>query len=282
MAVNNTSNNNSRDGDTPDDLSHGSRTSGRKRRRRNIRSDKDVDDDGGEEVESSVDDLEESQSLGPILWLLELRDDSEEARVAREGDGNVGDSQESASEAELTSYHDASRANRSLMRNISNRDENSESNGHARCHGHITRVLQCTRQVQNPENRQAHNSPYNSTRRAIRQSVEANSPSEKMASHDKDLENNLRPTKNLLEDTAHADGFSNDFDSVAKVLDEGVLGAELSEDEAGVGGEEAHYENEDDSGHETDGGEDGGQGEDAEGYSLCDEDDTTLPGRSQY
>lgn len=282
MAVNNTSDDDGRDGDTPDDLSHSSRTSGRQSRRRNIRSDKDIDDDGGEEVESSVDDLEESQSLGPILRLLKLRDDSEEARMAGEGDGNVGDGQESASEAKLTSNLDASGANRSLMRNISNRDKYSESNGHARCHGHITRILQRTRQVQNPENRQAHDSPDNSARRAIRQSVQANSPSEKMASHDENLENNLRPTKNLLENATHADGFSNDFDGVAKVLDEGILGAEFSEDEAGVGGEEAHYENEDNSGYEADGGEDGGEGEDSEGYCLCDEDDTALPRRSQY
>jgi hypothetical protein len=101
-----------------------------------------------------------------------------------------------------------------------------------------------------------------------------------MASHDKDLENDLRPTENLLENTSHSDGLSNDFDGVAKVLDEGILGAKFSEDEAGVCGEEAHYENEDYAGDYADGGEDGGEGEDAEGYCFCDEDDTALPGRS--
>jgi hypothetical protein len=102
-----------------------------------------------------------------------------------------------------------------------------------------------------------------------------------MASHDENLENDLRPAKNFLENATHSDGLSNDFDGVAKVLDEGVLGAEFSEDKAGVCGEETHHENKDYAGDETDGGEDGGQGEDAEGYCLCDEDDTALPKNCQ-
>lgn len=52
-----------------------------------------------------------------------------------------------------------------------------------------------------------------------------------MAAHDKNLENDLRPTKDLLENTAHSDGLSDDFDGVTEVLHEGVLGAELSQHE---------------------------------------------------
>lgn len=141
VAVDDTSDDNGGDGNTPDDLSHGMRTSSGKSRRWDIGSDKDVDDDSGEEVENSIDDLEESQSLGPVLGLLELVDNSEEARVAGEGNGNVGNSKECASETKLTSNRDASGADGSLVGDISNSDENSDSDGHARSHRHVTRVL---------------------------------------------------------------------------------------------------------------------------------------------
>ena len=100
-----------------------------------------------------------------------------------------------------------------------------------------------------------------------------------MAAHDHDLEDDLRPSKDLLERAAHADGLSEDLDGVAKVLDVGVGPVELCEHEARVGGQHAHEEDEDDAGDEADGGEDGGQGQDAEGDCLGDEDDAALPGR---
>lgn len=72
-----------RDGDAPDDLPHDGGSRGGEGGRGDRVADEDVDDDGGEEVQGEVEDLEESQGLGPVLRLLELGDDAEEARVAR-------------------------------------------------------------------------------------------------------------------------------------------------------------------------------------------------------
>jgi hypothetical protein len=67
-----------------------------------------------------------------------------------------------------------------------------------------------------------------------------------MASHDENLEDNLRPTKDFLEHATHTDGRSYNFDCVTKVLDVRVCFAEFGEDETGVCGQETHDENEDD------------------------------------
>ncbi|KAI6776002.1 hypothetical protein HG530_002760 [Fusarium avenaceum] len=192
------SNDNGGDGNAPDDLSHQGRTSSRESRRGNIGADKDIDDNSGEDVEDGVDDLEESQGLGPVLGLFELGDDAEEAR-------------ECAGESKLTGNLDASTANGALVGDVANGDENGDSDGNARRHGHIARVLEGSGQVENPEDGQSNHSPDDG------------------ASRSANLENDLRPTKDLLEDTAHSDGLSDDFDGVTEVLHEGVLGAELSQ-----------------------------------------------------
>jgi len=248
VTVDDTSDDNGRDGDTPDDLAHGSRSSGRQSGRRNIRANEDVDDDSGEEVKGGVDNLEEGKSLGPVLRLLELVDNGEEARVAGERDGNVGNSEESTSETKLLRNDDASRSNRSLMRNITNSDEHSKSNTHARSHRHPRGVLERTRKVQNPKDSESNNSPDNSACRAAGKSVDADGPGKKMASHDENLEDNLRPTKDFLEHTTHTDGRSDDFNCVTEVLDVRVCFAEFGEDETGVCGQESHDENEDNAG----------------------------------
>lgn len=98
-----------------------------------------------------------------------------------------------------------------------------------------------------------------------------------MAAHDEDLEDDLGPAKELLEQGAEAVGFADDLEGVTEVLDEGVLLVELGEHEAGVCGEEGHDEDEDDARREAESGNDGGQRQDTQGDGLGDEDDTTLP-----
>ena len=72
-----------RNGNTPNDLSDDRRSSSGKSGRRNARADEDIDDDGGEEVKSGIGDLEEGESLGEVIGVLELGNDGEEARVTR-------------------------------------------------------------------------------------------------------------------------------------------------------------------------------------------------------
>ena len=260
MTINDTGDDNGGNGDTPDDLAHGGGSSGGQSGRGNIRADEDVDDDSGEEVKSGVDNLEESKGLGPVSGLLELVDNGEETRVARERDGDVGNSEESTSEAKLLCNDNASRSNRSLMSNITNSDEHSKSDTHARSHRHPRGVLKSTRKVENPKKSKSDNSPNNGASRAAGKSVDADCPGEKMASHNENLEDDLCPTKDLLEYTTHADGRSDDFDCVTEVLDVRVCFAEFGEDETGVCGQETHDENEDDAGDQTDGGQDRGEG----------------------
>lgn len=82
VAVNDASNDNGGDGDNPNGDEHA--TLGREQGGGgNVGADVDVDNDCGDEVERSVDELEESESLGPVVGVLELANDAEEARVAR-------------------------------------------------------------------------------------------------------------------------------------------------------------------------------------------------------
>lgn len=176
MAVDYASNDNGGDGNSPDDLSHQGRTSSRESRRGNIRAHKDIDDNGGEDVEDGIDDLEESQGLGPVLGLLELGDDAEEARVAGERDGNVGDSQECAGEAKLTGNLDTGTANGALVGDIADGDENSDGDGNARRHGHVAGVLEGSGQVENPEDGQSNHGPDDGASRSASEGVDADGP----------------------------------------------------------------------------------------------------------
>ena len=54
-----------------------------------------------------------------------------------------------------------------------------------------------------------------------------------MGGHDEDLEKDLGPTKDLLEQRAHADRLANNLDSIAKVLDKGVVFAEVGKHQTG-------------------------------------------------
>ena len=98
-----------------------------------------------------------------------------------------------------------------------------------------------------------------------------------MATHDEDLEYDLPPAKDLLEQGAHAHRLADDLHRVAKVADEGVLLAELAEDEARVGGHNGEDDDHDYAGDEAEGGHGRGEGEDAEGDGLGYEDDAALP-----
>lgn len=144
-------------------------------------------------------------------------------------------------------------------------------------HGHPASVPEGTGQVQNPEDDEAHDSPDDGASRAAREGVHADGPGEQMRSHDKDLEEDLSPTKDFLEKRAHSDGLSNNLDGITKVFDKGVVFAEVGKHETGQRGEEAHDEDEDDAGNEAEGGDDGGEGQDTERDGFGDEDDTALP-----
>lgn len=82
VAVDDASDDDGWDGNTPDGLAHRHGVGSRQSRGGNIRTDIDVGDDGGDQVQRCVGDLEQSQSLGEVLGLLELVDDAEEAGVA--------------------------------------------------------------------------------------------------------------------------------------------------------------------------------------------------------
>lgn len=144
-------------------------------------------------------------------------------------------------------------------------------------HRHPAGIPQGPGEVEDPEDSEADDGPDDGARRAVGQGVHADGPRQEMAAHDHDLEDDLGPAEDLLEDAAHADGLSEDLDGVAEVEHVGVRLVELAQDEARVRRQDAHDEDEDDAGHEADGGQDGGQREDAEGDGLGDEDDATLP-----
>lgn len=107
--------------------------------------------------------------------------------------------------------------------------------------------------------------------------VEADGPGEQMGTHDEDLERNLSPAKDFLEQRAHANRLADDLDGIAKVFDAGVLLSKLAKHETRPGGQDAHNEDEDDAGNEAERGHDGGQRQDTEGDGLGDEDDASLP-----
>lgn len=142
---------------------------------------------------------------------------------------------------------------------------------------HPARVLERPRQIQNPEDTQANNSPHNGASRAVSQGVEADGPREEMAARDEHLEDDLRPAKDLLEDAAHADGLADDLDGIAEVLDVRVGPAELAQDDARVRRHDAHEKNEDDARHEAYGGQHRWERQDAQGNGLGNEDNTALP-----
>lgn len=98
-----------------------------------------------------------------------------------------------------------------------------------------------------------------------------------MGSHDEDLEDELRPAKDFLEQPALADRVAEDLQRVAEVVDVRVLFLELAHYEARVGRENAHEDEEDDAGNETDGGDHGRKRKDTKRYSLGYQDNTSLP-----
>lgn len=106
VSVNNACDDNSGNSDTPNGLAHSFRASGRESRRGDGRANVVVDDDSSNEVQGGVDNLEKGKGFGPILRLLELANNAKEARVARKGDGDVSNSQESRCEAKLPAHFD--------------------------------------------------------------------------------------------------------------------------------------------------------------------------------
>lgn len=76
-----------------------------------------------------------------------------------------------------------------------------------------------------------------------------------MAAHNEDLEQDLTPSEDLLEYATHADGFPDDLDRISEVPHERVGLSEFPEYNSGIGCEDGEYHDEDDAGHEANGGQ---------------------------
>lgn len=137
--------------------------------------------------------------------------------------------------------------------------------------------LQCSGQVEQGKDNQANHSPDDLADATATQGIETDGPCKQMGAHDEDLEQNLGPSKDFLEQRTHANRLANDLDGVTKVFDVGVFFSELAEHEAGPGGEATHDEDEDDTGDEADGSDDLGQGKNTQRDCFGDENDATLP-----
>jgi hypothetical protein len=98
-----------------------------------------------------------------------------------------------------------------------------------------------------------------------------------MAAHDEDLEDGLRPAKELLEEFAHADGPAHDLASITEALDPGVLFPELAHDEARVRRQDAHENQDNDAGCQPKRRNDGGQRQDTQRHCLSNHDHSGLP-----
>ena len=109
------------DGDAPDGPADLPGPGGRERGRGHVGPHVDVDDDGGDQVQRRVADLQERQRLGPVLGLLELRHDAEEARVPAERDRDVGHGQERRREPELLRHVQAGAADGPLHGHVDHR-----------------------------------------------------------------------------------------------------------------------------------------------------------------
>lgn len=83
VSVDDTSDDDCRNSNAPNCLAHRGGTGCGQGGRGNVWANEDVDDDGSEKIQHRIANLEKRQRLGPILGLLELGDDAEEARMAR-------------------------------------------------------------------------------------------------------------------------------------------------------------------------------------------------------
>lgn len=76
-----------------------------------------------------------------------------------------------------------------------------------------------------------------------------------MRCHDKDLEEDLRPAKDVLKGATHSYRGSNDLECIAKVENVRVLPSKLAQDPAAVCRDYRHDEDHDDAGHQSESGE---------------------------
>lgn len=159
VAVDDTCEDDGGDGDAPDDLADGDGTGSGKGGGRNGRADVVVDDDGGDDVQRGVADLEEHEGLGPVVGLLELGHDAEEARVAAEGDGDVGDGQKGRSEPDLAADVDAHAADGPLNADVDHGDQHRGEDGGERGEGIVAGGLEGAGGVERPEDEHAHDAP---------------------------------------------------------------------------------------------------------------------------
>lgn len=100
-----------------------------------------------------------------------------------------------------------------------------------------------------------------------------------MAAHNEDLEEHLAPAEDFLEDTPHADGFPDNLDCIAEIPHERIGLPELPEYDSGIGCQDGQYHDQDDTGHETDGGQRRGQRQDTQRDGLGDQNNAALPTR---
>lgn len=82
VGVNDGGDSNCRDCNSPNCFADYNAASRRKSRRGDVWPDVDVDDDGGDNIESGVRYLQEGECLWPVIRIFELSDDAEEDGVA--------------------------------------------------------------------------------------------------------------------------------------------------------------------------------------------------------
>lgn len=83
VSVDDTCDDNRGNGNAPNGLAHNERARSGESRRWNIGSDVDINNDSRYQVQASIDDLQQSKGFGPLVWVLELSNDTKEARMAR-------------------------------------------------------------------------------------------------------------------------------------------------------------------------------------------------------
>lgn len=104
---------------------------------------------------------------------------------------------------------------------------------------HPAGIFEGPREVEGPKDAEADHGPNNRARRAVSQGIHADGKGQKVAAHDHDLENDLSPAENLLEEGTHANGLPDNLESISKVLNMGILLAELGQYQARVRRERA-------------------------------------------
>lgn len=177
------------------------RSSRREGGRCDIRARIAVDDHGGHNVHSSIDNLEHSEGLGEIAGILHLRHDTEERDVGNEGEDDVGDSQETFLEG---------RGGDDIVLNISGRldtngnhgDDGGDQDTDGGDDGHPEDFLCRAWEGRKTADDQTDNSEDNGAGTVVRDGVEQDRECENVTGHQEDNEQQLADEENLASDGA--------------------------------------------------------------------------------